>query len=599
MSGSPYIGRQNPSAMSSKSQLFILLSLLFSSVLSAQRIPVDVLTSFEVNSNVTATYEEAIALYSLLAQRFPERCRLMEINPSGGGTDIGLPLHTVVLSEKGFFTPEAARAAGHNVLLVNNAIHPGESCGVDASLMLARDILYESPRLLNNTVLVIIPIYNVGGALNRNSHTRANQNGPESYGFRGNAKHLDLNRDFIKTDSRNAQSFNKIFNYWDPDIFIDNHTSNGSDHQYTFTLIPAQNDKLAPALASYQKEEMLPQLNEMMAENKYEVIPYVYARSTPDEGIAGFLDLARYSTGYAALHHSLGFMPETHMLKPYKDRVMSVYYFMLSNLELLLKDGPKIQAARASAKKWARSQSEMAINWQLDFSRIDSIQFKGYTAKYKPSEVSGLDRLYYDHEDPFTKTIPHYNYYKVSQTIDRPQAYIIPQAYREVIERLTWNGVKMERLKKDTSIRVMHYRISDYKTVDSPYEGHYLHREVKVDTLMHEWHFRKGDVWINTDQDAARFLVETLEPQAPDSYFAWNFFDGILMQKEYFSPYIFEDLAAQYLKKDPALKRALEERKAEDEEFAKSAYAQLKFIYERSPHAEPGYRLYPVARIVE
>lgn len=483
-------------------------------------------------------------------------------------------------------------------MLVNNAIHPGESCGVDASMMLIRDYLVDPPAALTNTVLVVIPVYNIGGALNRNSHTRANQNGPESYGFRGNARHLDLNRDFIKADSYNARSFATIFNIWNPDVFIDNHTSNGSDHQYTFTLIPTQADKLAPPLAKYQRERMLPYLNEAMAERGWEVIPYVYARSTPDEGIAGFLDLPRYSTGYAALHHTLGFMPETHMLKPYKDRVRSVYAFMDANVHLLAEDGSRIRVARATSAFSARRQKRVTLNWELDYDRIDSIEFKGYTPKKKPSEVSGQERMYYDRDDPFTKTIPHYNYYKSSLSVERPEAYVIPQAYRDVVDRLRANRVQLVAFDQDTTMTVNYYKIRDYKTRKSPYEGHYLHYGVEVDTLSRKVTFFAGDFWIPTDQAAARFIIETLEPQAPDSYFAWNFFDGILMQKEHFSSYLFEDLAAKYLAEDPALKAALEKRKQEDEEFAKSAYRQLEFIYLRSPHAEPGYKLYPVARVL-
>ena len=69
-------------------------------------------------------------------------------------------------------------------------------------------------------------------ALNRNSTTRTNQNGPESYGFRGNARNYDLNRDFIKSDTKNAKTFAQIFHLVQPDVFIDNHVSNGADYQY-------------------------------------------------------------------------------------------------------------------------------------------------------------------------------------------------------------------------------------------------------------------------------------------------------------------------------------------------------------------------------
>ena len=166
--------------------------------------------------------------------------------------------------------------------------------------------------------LCIIPLYNIGGALNRNSHTRTNQEGPESYGFRGNARNLDLNRDFIKCDSKNARAFTTIFQDWQPDVFIDTHTSNGADYQYTMTIIATQHNKLHSSLGNFLDQELMPALYAEMKTKDWEMCPYVYSREEPDHGIAAFLDYARYSSGYAALFNTLSFMPETHMLKPYQ-----------------------------------------------------------------------------------------------------------------------------------------------------------------------------------------------------------------------------------------------------------------------------------------
>ena len=110
--------------------------------------------------------------------------------------------------------------------------------------------------------------------------------------------------------------------------------------------------------------------------------------------------------------------------------------------------------------------------------------------------------------------------------------------------------------------------------------------------------FRKGDYYIPTRQAACRFLVETLEPQAEDSYFAWNFFDAILGQKEGVSDYVFEETAVDYLKQHPEIKAKLEERKQSDTGFAKSPRAQLNFVYQNSPYFEPDYLRYPVCRLL-
>lgn len=553
-------------------------------------------TPFERNNNYSAAHQEAIAYYEALQAAYPEQVQLS----SHGMTDAGIPLHTVVLDKNGDFSPAQVKANNKVVVFINNGIHPGEPCGVDASMMLVRD--YLDGKLdndyLDQVTLVIVPLYNIGGSLNRGSYSRANQQGPEYYGFRGNAKNLDLNRDFIKADSRNARTMNRIFNLWKPHIFIDNHTSNGADYQYSITLIPTQHNKLHPILANFMNQEMLPYLFDAMEERDWEMTPYVYARTTPDEGIAGFLDLPRYSSGYAALHNAISFMPETHMLKPFRNRVWSVYHFMDAIVRFAAANQQTIIDNKAKADQAVREQENFDLNWTLDQSKVDTILFKGYEAKYKPSQISGQDRLYYDHDAPFEKKIPHFNYYKSSLSAKKPVAYVIPQAYREVIERLQWNGVELQRLARDSTIEVEYYYIEDYESRRSPYEGHYLHYNVQLRKDTVQQTFRAGDVLVRTDQISNLYLMSVLEPQAADSYFAWNFFDGILMQKEYFSSYVFEDTAYEYLQAHPELAEALEKAKAVDPELAKSARAQLNFIYEHSPYYEPTYRRYPVARVL-
>ncbi len=579
--------------------LFVLFIFQFQSITFAQTgetMPSAFLTPFEKNNNTTATYHEAIDIYKKLARQHPQ----LELREYGS-TDSGFSLHLAILSTNGNFDADSLRSSETQILMINNGIHPGEPCGVDASMLLLKDYLEkeELQKYLEKTVIVIIPLYNIGGALNRNSTTRANQNGPESYGFRGNAQNLDLNRDFIKCDSKNAQTFNQIFAEWQPDVFIDNHTSNGADYQYKLTLVTTQHNKLDPNLAKYLNKEMLPHLYGEMAKTEYEMTPYVYARSTPDEGIAGFLDLPRYSSGYAALFNSISFMPETHMLKPFKDRVESVRIFMDRMIKLMHIDHKKIQSARKKAIENTKTKNKFELNWVLNMENPEKINFKGFEAKYKPSEITGHSRLYYDRNAPYEKEIPFFNNYVSTLNVTKPEAYIVPQANHEVIQRLQWNGVEMQKLTEDIELEVELYKIEDFKTTDYAYEGHYLHSKLKVKKSTQKWLFRKGDYVVFTNQPANRYIVETLEPQAPDSFFSWNFFDGILMQKEYFSSYVFEDLAAKYLEENPELRARLEKKKAEDEKFAASTRTQLNFVYQNSPWHEKTHRVYPVGRLIQ
>ena len=552
------------------------------------------LSHFEINNNYTPTYEEIIAYYSYLSGLSPFISMKM-----AGKTDSGKNLHEIVLSKYGF-EPDAIKKKNLPVLLINNGIHPGEPCGIDASILLVKKVISEPAltSLLDSVVIVIIPVYNIGGTLNRSATSRANQLGPEQYGFRGNARNYDLNRDFIKADAANTRSFHQIFTKWDPDIFVDTHTSNGADYQYTMTLIATQGDKLGAIGQKFLEEDMIPALYRSMEEKNWEMIPYVYSVSleTPDQGIMAFLDYPRYSSGYAALHHTWSFMPEAHMLKPYRDRVYSTLAFLESMASFIRANSLKIQIVRKAWKHATRTQTNFPLQYKLNKKKVDSLSFKGYTAAYKTSKVTGQDRLYYDREKPFTKNIPYYKHYDSTVVVAKPAAYVIPQGYTEIIEKLKEQKIFMYPIAEAQNLEVEKYKITGYQTSKSAYEGHYVHSDIRVEAFKTTQTFEVGDIIVPTDQEAVRFIVETLEPHAPDSYFAWNFFDAILQQKEHFSAYVFEDLASEILEKDQVLLLAFNKKKTEEPEFAKDAGAQLEYIYKHSPYYEPTHMVYPIAR---
>lgn len=542
----------------------------------------------------TATYAEVIRHYQALAKTYPQ-AKLITYGPA----DIGKPLHLLVLSRDKVFDPAEIKKQNKRVLLINNGIHPGEPEGIDASMMLARDLLKEN-KLPANVVICIIPVYNIDGILNRSSTSRANQNGPLAYGFRGNSKNYDLNRDFIKTDSKNSHSFQNIFNTWQPEIFVDTHTSNGADYQYTMTLIPTHKDKLQPVLSGYLTQTLLPALYKEMEKKGYEMIPYVNSiAETPDHGITGFLESPRYSTGYTALHNTIGFMPETHMLKAFDKRVDATYKLLQTYIDVVVRDAKIIGENKKKADEAIALQQEFTVEWKLNKKDSSTLMFKGYTAKQKPSEVSGLSRLYYDRNEPYTKEIKYWNTFEPSLTISKPIAYLIPQAWTKVVELLKLNRVKVQQLTKDAVIPVEMYYINDYKTATRPFEGHYLHTAVKVKPTLQSLPFYAGDYIVYVNQSTNRYIVETLEPQAIDSFFNWNFFDAILGMKEHFSAYVFEDTATELLKKDPTLREKLEKEKAAKPEMAKDPDAQLDFIYKNSDYYEKTHTRYPIGRLLK
>ncbi len=286
--------------------------------------------------------------------------------------------------------------------------------------------------------------------------------------------------------------------------------------------------------------------------------------SAPDNGLVGFYDGPRYSTGYNALFDRIGILSETHMLKPYADRVNATFQLMLATLAFMDQHPEQLREARNAAKAHTADMDEIGLNWELDTTVVERIPWKGYTATMQPSKVSGLPRLHYDHDRPVDITVPWMDTYRPTQVVRKPAAYLVPKQWRAVIQRLEANGVKCERLAKDTRIRVEQDSIGAFNTVQQPYEGHYLHRGIHARTMRVETTAHQGDVLVRLGQYTDRYVMETLECTAEDGFFAWNFFDAQLQQKEWFSDYVFEDIAADLLERDPALRAALEARRVED-----------------------------------
>jgi hypothetical protein len=552
-------------------------------------------THFELSKGMeTATYLQVVDFYIQLAKEFPE-INIQTI----GDTDSGYPLHVVTYNRDADFNFQKI-GKDKTIILINNGIHPGESDGIDATMLLYRDLAvgkFESPK---NTVLVTIPIYNVGGALNRNSTTRANQNGPKSYGFRGNAQNYDLNRDFIKADTKNAKTFAEIFHLVNPDVFIDNHVSNGADYQYTLTHLFTQHDKLGGNLGTYLHTEMMPKLEKSLEENGWEITPYVNVfNEVPERGFSQFTDHPRYSTGYTTLWNTLGMMVETHMLKPYQQRVEGTYQLMSEMITIAEKDGQKIKELRSIAKTRHLDWTYYPTKWAIDTTRTSTLNFKGFEADTITSAVTGLTRLKYDRSRPFTKEVAYQNYFIPSDSVLIPEFYILKKGWERAIKLLAMNKIKYVPLSSDTTLTVESYRIKDYSTRLRPYEGHYLHYNTGTEATRENLKFSEGDIVIATDQPGFRYILEVLEPSAIDSFFNWNFFDTILQQKEGFSPYVFEDQALEILQKDSELKEYFELKKASDTVFAGDWYAQLDWLFKKSENYERAHLQYPVYRVLK
>ena len=553
-------------------------------------------------NNTTPTWEQTIDAFHRLADKH-EEASLFEV----GQSDVGRPIHAFVVSNgphaiTSLASLEARRKSTSNRLcfMVNNAIHPGEPCGVDASIGWMREALGDSNwkrEYLEFMDFVIIPMYNVGGALNRNCCSRTNQDGPEFYGFRGNGRNLDLNRDFIKMDSQNAKAFVDLFHAAKPDVFVDTHTTNGADYPYRMTLITTQVDKAGPVVGPFLEDVFEPMLFDRMEQKGEPVIPYVNLRDEiPENGIVGFLETPRYSTGYTTLFSTLGFTAEAHMLKPFPERVEATKLLLEEMSRSSLDLFEEIKAVREKEQFRLDKASQLPVRWELNEKDSTSLFFEGFGVRRELSAITKSPRLRYDRSEVWQDSISFWNSYETEFVTELPEFYVIPQAWHEVIDRLTRNKIEMVRFTSDTLLNLKVNYIESFHASTRAYEGHHMNRVDSIREVVEAVQLFKGDWMVPTKQEGVRFLAETLDPRAHDSYFTWNFFDSALQQKEYFSSYVFEDTAFELLQNDEVLSANFKKWKEEFPEEMNDPRAQLEWLYRQSPHFEGTVNRYPVFR---
>ena len=549
----------------------------------------------------TPSYADTRAYLERLAAAAPRTIHLTRFGVSPEGRDLML----VVAAKDGEFTPEAARASGKEIVLVQSGIHAGEIEGKDAALMLLRDLSVggKHAKLLDHAILVWLPIFNVDGHENSGPYKRINQNGPDAMGFRATAQNLNLNRDYTKADAPEMRAWLAMFDTWMPDLFMDIHTTDGADYQYDLTWYLEEWGPLHPSVKAWQdtafKQSIFPAFDRM----GHMQSPYLDLVDHRDitKGVGNFGSGPRFSTGYVALRNRAALLVETHMLKSYESRVRATYDLIVATLGYLNAHPGDLRKAVLAADADTVAHAKDGVEIPLAFKTTDkpiTMTLKGYAFSQQASDISGDTWVTYDPKTPKTYQIPFYRDLIATDSVRLPAAYIVPAAWPEVIEKLTQHGIRFERLAHDASLRVERYRLSKPAWDDKPFEGRHLLRDVAIETETVTVDVRAGSVIVPMDQPAANVAANLLEPRAPDSLLRWGFLDACFEQKESPDARVAERLARELLAKDPALKAEFDAKVAADPAFAKNPSARLAFFYERSPwYSTQRVGVYPVLRL--
>jgi len=557
-------------------------------------------TAEKTNYAKTSSYNEAVAYSKKLAAASGGLIVYKSYGKSGEGRD--LPL--LIAAEGKTFTPETARKGGKAVVLIQAGIHAGEIDGKDAGLALLRDITITKTQraVLKDVVILFEVIYNVDGHENSNPYMRINQNGPDEMGFRANATNLNLNRDYMKADAPETRAWLGLWNEWKPDVFIDCHVTDGADFQYNVTYEYAHFQEVSPAVKAWMDQHFDGNVVPKVEKEGNLLTHYVeFAGREVTGGIATFIATPRYATGYTPLRDRAGLLIETHVYKPYESRVRGTYDILRHFVDEIGRSKESLFEAnrKADIETIARGKSyDASRQFPLKLSVSDKstpLNFKGTEYKIDESPISGGRRLVYGSK-PLNITIPRFDDGKVTTSVAPPLYYIVPPQYKDVIEVLRLHGVRFDKLKAPLITEVESYMLTEPKWATNSFENR-ITLSCKQTLVKETRTYPVGSILISLDQAAANVAIHLLEPNGPDSFVYWGFFNSVFEQKEYGESYQIEKLAIKMLTEDPKLKAEFEE-KLKDQAFAKNPRARLNFFYERSPYAlNQKVGVYPVARI--
>lgn len=552
------------------------------------------------NFRTTGRYDEVERLCAEFAKTYPQAVRSFEF----GRTPEGRPMLGLVVSTSGALTPDDARERGLPVMLAQGGIHAGEIDGKDAGFLAIRELLQGKAARgsLDSFVFVFVPVFNVDGHERFGRNNRPNQSGPEEMGWRVTAQNFNLNRDYAKADAPEMQAMLKLLDAWDPVLYVDLHATDGAQFEpdISNTLEPVYVGD--PGMQSGGRA-LLKELNAALAAQGSIPLDFYPSFRVTDDPMSGFEvtpSPPRFSTGYWALRNRYALLVETHSWKDYPTRVRVTRNVLVKLSEMMAKQG---RAWRTLAKEAdARAEKLGGQDVVVDYAagpHTTTIDFRGYAYTREPSPISGGLVTRYDTSKPQVWRIPLLDTAVPKITVRAPRgAYVVPAAQAAWMgERLSIHGIRFERLDRAASgATVEAFRASKVTFGDKPFESHFTAR-IEGAWKSERQDIPAGSLIVPIAQPKARLIVALLEPQSPDSYAAWGFFNSVFEQKEYLEPYVAEDIAKEMMSRDPAVAAEFRRLLATDPEFAKDPEARLDFFYKRHASYDERLNLYPVFRI--
>lgn len=548
----------------------------------------------------TPSYDETIAFLRKLEAKLPE----MKLTFYGTSPQ-GRPMPLVIVSKDKAFTPEAAARTGKPVVMIQNGIHAGEIDGKDACLMILRDMALGKHReILDRMTLLILPIYNVDGHERVSPFNRPNQDGPvKGMGFRTTATGLDLNRDHLKVASVEAQALMSLVSAWRPHLHVDDHVTDGVDHDWVLTWAWAEAPQ-APLPVDLWLRDHMPAALAATEKAGFRAGPYVDLKdgNDPSRGFSSWIGPPRFATGYYPLRNRPSILVEMHSYKPYGQRVAANRAFLLGLLAEIARDPGSLTRAVADADaatvalgKPDAQPSVVAVTYE-ESEASDTIRFPVYASETVTSAATGEPLLMYKRGQIDEMDVPWYHRAKVTLTLPRPRGYLVLPGWPQIEQRLRAHGLRVETLREPVEMDVETIRVSSPEYAKQPYQG-LIQVKTKAERQTERRKIPAGALWVPADQPDFAVAVQLFEPEAPDSLLGWGLLSSVFERKEYIDNRVLQGLVIEMLK-DP--KTAAEFAEAmKDQAFAKDPFARYLWWFRRTPYWDETVGLLPVYRVMQ
>ena len=397
-----------------------------------------------------------------------------------GKTNEGRDIPYVLASRPRVSTPEEARRLGRPIVYVQGNIHAGEVEGKEALLAVVRDLTSSRrPNALDSIVLIAVPIYNADGneRFDHQEKNRGSQNGPEMVGVRANAQGLDLNRDYIKAEAPETRASLAMFNAWDPDVFVDLHTTDGSYHGYALTYAPPLNP--AAPFAEFARDSLMPALRQrMQSRHRFPTFDYgdFISDDTLSKGWVTFDSRPRFGTNYYGLRGRIAILSEAYSHDPFERRVKSTYAFIQEILSLAAEKRPRVTRLPVRSEMTSAPEHVGVV--------AEILERTGDSTRTQPGVPKGRRR-----SGRFvTVKMPVFERFKPTLFTDIPARYVIPRADTQAVRVLRVHGITVTQTR--------------------PIEA--------------------GSFVVDTSQPLGLLAVYMLEPQSDDGLVTWNYFDSEL-----------------------------------------------------------------------